>query len=75
MFNKSTTIHPILFAIFPILLIITSNLDEVLFKDAGFSLLIIVGITIISWIFLNLFLKNRLKSGLFVSLGLILFFS
>jgi len=75
MISKSTTIHPILFAIFPILLIITSNLDEVIFKDAGFSLLIVVGITVISWIFLNLFLKNRLKSGLFVSLGLILFFS
>ena len=75
LFNKSTTIHPILFAIFPILLIVTSNLDEVIFKDAGFSLLIVLGITVISWTFLNLFLKNRLKSGLFISLGLILFFS
>ncbi len=73
--TKSTIIHPILFAIFPILLIITSNLDEVVFKDAGFSLLIIIGITTTSWIFLNLFLKNKLKSGLFISLGLILFFS
>jgi hypothetical protein len=75
MFNKSTTIHPILFAIFPILLIITSNLDEVIFKDAGFSLLIVIGITMIFWIFLNLFFKNKSKSGLLVSLGLILFFS
>ena len=75
MFDKSTPIHPILFAIFPTLLIITLNLDEVIFKDAGFSLLIVVGIVIVSWIFLNLFLKNRLKSGLLVSLGLILFFS
>ena len=40
-----------------------------------FSLLIILGITILSWLFLNLFLKNKLKSGLFTSLGLILFFS
>ena len=30
MFSKSTSIHPILFAIFPILLIVTSNLDEVI---------------------------------------------
>jgi len=74
-FTKSTIIHPILFAIFPILLITSSNLNEVIFLDAGFSLLIVVGVTIVSWIFLNLFLKNRLKSGLFVSLGLILFFS
>jgi hypothetical protein len=75
MLDKSTTIHPILFAIFPILLIITLNLDEVIFKDAGFSLLMVLGITLVSWIFLKLFLKNRLKSGLLVSLGLILFFS
>ena len=75
MFDKSTPIHPILFAIFPTLLIITLNLDEVIFKDAGFSFLIVIGIAIVSWIFLNLFLKNRLKSGLLVSLGLILFFS
>ena len=75
MFTKSTSIHPILFAIFPILLIVTSNLDEVIFKDAGFSLLIVLGITAISWVFLNLFFKNKLKSGLLVSVGLILFFS
>ena len=59
MFTKSTSIHPILFAIFPILLIVTSNLDEVIFKDAGFSLLIVLGITAISWVFLNLFFKNQ----------------
>ena len=75
MLDKSTPIHPILFAIFPISLIISLNLDEVIFKDAGFSLLIVIGVSIISWIFLNLFLKNKLKSGLLVSLGLILFFS
>jgi len=74
-FTKSTVIHPILFAIFPILLIITSNLDEVVFIDAGFSLLIIIGIMFASWLFLNLFLKNKLRSGLLVSLGLVLFFS
>jgi hypothetical protein len=74
-FTKSTIIHPILFAIFPILLITSSNFNEVIFLDAGFSLLIVIGVTIVSWIFLNLFLKNRLKSGLLISLGLILFFS
>lgn len=73
--SKSTVIHPILFAVFPILLIITSNLDEVILIDAVFSFLIIIGITLVSWLFLNLFLKNKLRSGLFVSLGLVLFFS
>ncbi len=69
------TLHPILFTLFPILWIITSNFDEIIFIDAMFSFLIIIGITILSWLFLNLFLKNKLKSGLITSLGLILFFS
>jgi hypothetical protein len=73
--KKSSAIHPILFAIFPILLIITSNLDEVIFTDAWYSFLIIIGITLLSWLLLNFLFKNKLKSGLFVSLGLLLFFS
>ena len=74
-FTKSTVIHPILFAVFPILLIITSNLDEIVLIDAGLSLLIIMGTMLASWLLLNLFLKNKMRSGLFVSLGLVLFFS
>jgi len=73
--TKSTVIHPILFAIFPILLIISSNLNEVIFLDAAFSLLLVFTITFASWFFLNLLLKNKLKSGLLTSLGLIIFFS
>jgi len=74
-FIKSTAIHPILFTVFPILLIVTSNLDEVIFTDAIFSFLIVMAVMFTSWFFLNLFFKNKLKSGLFVSLGLVLFFS
>lgn len=74
-FEKSIPIHPILFAAFPILLLITSNLHEVIFKDAGFSLLIVIGISLLSFLILNLFLKNKFKSGLLISLCLILFFS
>lgn len=74
-FTKSTVIHPILFTIFPILLIVTSNLSEVIFTDAIFSLLLVMVIMLLSWFVLNLFLKNKLKSGLFVSLGVVIFFS
>jgi|TARA_B110001454_G_C12717104_1_gene433021 hypothetical protein len=41
------TLHPI-FSLFPILWIITLNFDEIIFLDAMFSLLIILGITILS---------------------------
>ena len=74
-FIKSTAIHPILFTVFPILLLITSNLDEVVLIDAGFSFLIVMVVMFTSWFFLNIFFKNKLRSGLFVSLGLVLFFS
>ena len=70
--TKSTPIHPILFAIFPVLLILSSNLDEVIFTDAGFSFFIIIGITSIFWVLISLFSKNKIKSGLVVSLGLII---
>jgi len=73
--TKSTPIHPILFAIFPVLLILSSNLDEVIFTDAGFSFFIIIGITSIFWVLISLFSKNKIKSGLVVSLGLIIFFT
>jgi len=43
-FIKSTAIHPILFTVFPILLIVTSNLDEVIFTDAIFSFLIVMAV-------------------------------
>ena len=74
-FTKSTVIHPILFVLFPILLIITSNLTEILLTDALLSLLLLMAIMLVSWFILNLFLKNKFKSGLFTSLGLIIFFS
>ena len=34
-----------------------------------------MGAMLASWLLLNLFLKNKMRSGLFVSLGLVLFFS
>ena len=67
--------HPVLFAIFPILLIISTNVNEIIFTDAILSFLMVIIITITSWFFLNLFLKNIMKSGLLISFGLILFFS
>ena len=74
-FLKSTAIHPILFALHPILLIISTNFNEIVFFDTALSFLIVIIITFFSWFFLNLILKNPLKSSLLVSLGLILFFS
>jgi len=73
--NSTMIIHPILFTIFPLLLITFSNLDEIIYTDVIFSFLLIMSIMLVSWFALNLFLKNKLKSGLFMSLGLVFFFS
>ena len=74
-FIKSIVVHPVLFAIFPVFLIISTNINEVIFTDATASLLMVIAITVTSWFFLNLFLKNKMKSSLLISFGLILFFS
>jgi len=73
--TKSTVIHPILFAALPILLITSANLDEMVFDDIVLPFLIIIPSVIVLWYFLNLFVKNKMKSGLIISLGLFMFFS
>jgi hypothetical protein len=74
-FKKSTIIHPVLFSLFPILAIISLNLNEIILIDTGFSFLITLLVAFASWLILNLFLKNKFKSGLITSLGIFLFFS
>lgn len=73
--TKSTVIHPILFAALPILLIVSVNLGEIVFDDIVLPFLIIIPSVIVLWFFLNLFVKNKMKSGLIISFGLFIFFS
>ena len=73
--TRSSTIHPVLFAIIPIITIVSLNLDEVFFENSALSFLIIVPSVLVLWYLLNLLIKDRMKSGLIISLGLVLFFS
>ena len=73
-FTRSSVIHPVLFAIIPVLLIISLNLDEIVLQDVVFPFSVIVVSTVVLWYLLNRLLKNNMKSGLIVSLGLVAFF-
>ncbi len=73
--SKKSFIHPILFGFFPILLILSYNVYLLTFQEVFFPVLIIVGISFLSWILLSKIFKNQNKSGLVISLSLVLFFT
>ena len=56
-------------------MIISVNLDEIFIENSALLFLIIVPSTLVLWYFLNLLIKDKMKSGLLLSFGLVLFFS
>jgi len=68
-------IHPILFAVFPVMMLYFSNIRFVSLSETLFPLIILVGITIPIWFVLKLILKNGVKSALITSLILVICFS
>ena len=56
-------------------MIVSVNLDEVFFENSALLFLIIVPSVLVLWYLLNLLIKDKMKSGLIISLGLVLFFS
>ena len=73
--TRSSTIHPVLFAIIPILMLVSLNLDEIFIENSALLFLVIVPSVLVLWYLLNLLIKDKMKSGLIISLGLVLFFS
>ena len=73
--TRSSVFHPFLFAVMPVLLFVSLNLNKIILDYIFSILLIIVAAVIVSWYLLNLLLKDKMKSGLMLSLGLVLFFS
>jgi len=68
-------IHPILFAIFPILSFFSYNVRELSFEEIFLSLSFVLAFTIGIWFSLSYILKNARKSAFIISLLLVLFFS
>ena len=72
--TKFTVIHPFIFAVSPIIFLFSQNVNTFL-EVIILLLLLIVTATFLLWILIGFLLKNYIKSGLIVSLGLVLFFS
>ncbi len=72
--TKFTVIHPFILAVFPIIFLFSQNVN-VFLEVIILLLLLIVTATFLLWILIGFLLKNNIKSGLIVSLGLVLFFS
>ena len=74
-FNQKSIFYPFLFAIFPIIYLYSINFIETPFFDIILPILISLSATIVLLIITRLILKTWIKSGLVISLLLILSFS
>lgn len=73
--SYNLVIHPFLIAVFPVLFLYAQNIDELTLNDAILPAILLLVFTFILLISVNLLFRNWLKSGLFVTLFVILFFS
>lgn len=79
--KETRVMHPLLFAIFPILFLFSHNiaelsiLDQRSLLDLMESIAITLCFTLLLWFLLNVLFKNPQKSGIVVSMFLFMFFS
>jgi len=71
----SFIIHPILFAIFPVLFLFSVNINELVPTDILIPLVGVIVIGILIWLGIGFALKNYKKAGFIASLGLVIFFT
>lgn len=72
---KDKPFHLFLFGIFPPLILFVNNISTISAEQLILPIGIILGIIIVFFLILKPFIKNSLKIGLIISLGLVLFFS
>jgi len=73
--GKTPVIHPVLFALYPVLFLYSYNIDKTPVKQMFISIIITILFTVIIWLLAGLIVKNIQKAGLLASLFLILFFT
>ncbi|MFA6449921.1 MAG: sulfatase-like hydrolase/transferase [bacterium] len=73
--KKQFILHPFLIAIYPALFLYTHNISELRFDEFAVPAAIILSCSILIFLIVNLFVRDKKKSALFVSLFLIMFFS
>lgn len=72
--STSTIIHPILFALFPVIFIFGNNTSFLSANDLFEPLILILGIVGLIWLILKITIKRSAKTSISLSLGLIIFF-
>jgi len=73
--KRPLAIHPLLFAIYPILYLYATNVDLLSFSEILVPLAITLGMTIVLFLGFRLLFKDGTKAGILTSAILILFFS
>ncbi len=73
--TRTTVFHPFLFAVYPVLFLLSTNIHLLQPEKIILPLLMIVTLASLLWILLRFVLKNNRKAGLVVSLSLFVFFS
>ncbi|MBW1768118.1 MAG: tetratricopeptide repeat protein [Deltaproteobacteria bacterium] len=73
--KTAPVIHPFLLAIYPALFLFTHNIGELPYNALLTPLAIAITFSLLSWSVLRFFLKDSHKSGIVVSLFIVLFFS
>lgn len=68
-------ISPFLFAIYPVLFLLSYNIDQVIIADVFWPLIVVTGFSTLSFAINLMLLKNYYKASVITSLFLILFFS
>lgn len=73
--KRPVIIHPILFAVYPILFLASHNVGLATLAGIPRSLLVVTAFASFLWLFSSYILKSKQKGGLAASIFLILFFS
>ena len=68
-------LYPFLLAVYPVLFVFSHNIGEMAYREMWMPLLLVLAGTVLSFLALKLFIKDRLKICLVLSLLLIFFFS
>ena len=73
--KKTIIIHPLFFAVYPVLFLYAHNIGYVLLNEVLILIAVTVIFSLLLFLLLNFILKSKEKAGLITSLFLLLFFS
>lgn len=74
-FNEKIPLHVTLFAVFPVLFIYSTNIDEVFLEETFLPITTILVITLGAFFLTRFILKDPFKAGIITTIALIIFFS